>query len=213
MRGATGECWAASREQSCFNPRPSCEGRPGPLGRNRKTNMFQSAPLMRGATQWPASRSMRVLFQSAPLMRGATGDHRERGRDAGVSIRAPHARGDLPMSTVPEPETCFNPRPSCEGRPEQHGQLRHRPVSIRAPHARGDEADGLHASQRHVSIRAPHARGDRRIPTLASQWTRFNPRPSCEGRPERFKILVETGVFQSAPLMRGATVDVLSGFV
>ena len=79
--------------------------------------MFQSTPLMRGATRhtlynvpcvnvsihaphargdmWISSlRSMARLFQSTPLMRGATGAHDDPHQPREVSIHAPHARGD-----------------------------------------------------------------------------------------------------------------------
>ena len=145
------------------------------------------------------------MFQSAPLMRGATLDARARADRHVVSIRAPHARGDQSALSRNVSTFCFNPRPSCEGRryyaakgrpfwvfqsaPLMRGATRwvrrnrsrrwfqsaplmrgatgnrqrvvHLPaVSIRAPHARGDAGRVDMGGQREVSIRAPHARGD-----------------------------------------------------
>ena len=117
-------------------------------------------------------------------MRGATLVATERVIRALVSIHAPHARGDLisddvaydykwfqstPLmrgattSTTAPPTwpSCFNPRPSCEGRPRGRGC-----------------ADG----RAQVSIHAPHARGDPLPLTLTTRLPSFNPRPSCEGR-------------------------------
>ena len=106
------------RRSSCFNPRPSCEGRPSA----RLANVCDES------------------FQSAPLMRGATIDRVALFVLAGVSIRAPHARGDA-ARLLPQPApSCFNPRPSCEGRlRRRRPPQRDAPVSIRAPHARGDD--------------------------------------------------------------------------
>jgi len=78
-----------------FNPRPSCEGRRRTLGVMRPEH----------------------LFQSAPLLRGATGAGSTCERNDGVSIRAPLARGDQASPTDARRAPCFNPRPSCEGRP------------------------------------------------------------------------------------------------
>ncbi len=122
-------------------------------------------------------------FQSAPLMRGATPHTGKFIRSLGVSIRAPHARGDSSRSCRRGGTGCFNPRPSCEGRHGPSGNELGRAVfqsaplmrgatsigrgdaedvvvSIRAPHARGDWAHGEFNGVLVVSIRAPHARGD-----------------------------------------------------
>ena len=78
-----------------FNPRPSCEGRPVFCPVVKPLVWFQSTPLMRGATS-------RALVLAAEHL---------------VSIHAPHARGDSRPRTRLTNRTCFNPRPSCEGRP------------------------------------------------------------------------------------------------
>ena len=105
-------------------------------------------------------------------------------------------------------------------------------VSIHAPHARGDKACRSRSAAVKVSIHAPHARGDRtwsrRLPIRggfnprpscegrpagpcpARLGASFNPRPSCEGRRRRRATALPTiypieAMFQSTPLMRGAT--------
>ncbi len=188
-----------------FNPRPSCEGRLALTNVPELPLEFQSAPLLRGATVDDFIRAHYLGFQSAPLLRGATRQttrHRmerrvsiraplARGDDAAdnigweveVSIRAPLARGDRHVSASRGFPSCFNPRPSCEGRPEakvdtmlsqmfQSAPLlrgatrRHRYqrqktyVSIRAPLARGDLSESEAQLVIRVSIRAPLARGD-----------------------------------------------------
>ncbi len=80
--------------QGCFNPRPSCEGRSRLLRHAQRSKLFQSAPLLRGA-------------MSADLLAC---------RWRVVSIRAPLARGDAAEKLRCNSVTCFNPRPSCEGR-------------------------------------------------------------------------------------------------
>ncbi len=100
----------------CFNPRPSCEGRPVRALQAELQLKFQSAPLMRGATVDVHVDLIVLLFQSAPLMRGATTPIALKGREFEVSIRAPHARGDAQQLRITQPLQ----------------------VSIRAPHARGD---------------------------------------------------------------------------
>ena len=68
-----------------------------------------------------------------------------------------------------------------------------------APH-RPDVPDGCQ-----VSIHAPHARGDEKGTRSVGTPGGFNPRPSCEGRPDAHGEQIEAVRFQSTPLMRGAT--------
>ena len=100
-----------------FNPRPSCEGRPLGFAGLVREHMFQSAPLLRGATacQLAPSPPTKVSIR-APLARGDR-DCREPSRPRLVSIRAPLARGDDILAIRGAQASGFNPRPSCEGRP------------------------------------------------------------------------------------------------
>ena len=139
MRGATPQTVKCRSSQGCFNPRPSCEGRPGENADISTDGLFQSTPLMRGATSTARRKPGNKRFQSTPLMRGATFT---------PAPLNPVSRG-------------FNPRPSCEGRPEKHA--------------------------------------------CPCRLNSFNPRPSCEGRPWVLHQSQRLTKFQSTPLMRGAT--------
>ena len=78
-----------------FNPRSSCEERPGTISSSCDACRFQSTLLMRGATSSSCLRlSTSFLFQSTLLMRGAT------------SVTS------TPLSMAAH----FNPRSSCEER-------------------------------------------------------------------------------------------------
>ncbi len=172
--------------------------------------MFQSAPLMRGATvAWTSLRRSHRVSIRAPHARGDE-PSQSFTSPTHVSIRAPHARGDPHRQCVRQTSLRFNPRPSCEGRPESRTKFSNYPrVSIRAPHARGDGLELLLLEEPDVSIRAPHARGDQLSKYHDNYHTSFNPRPSCEGRPEARDDWEDREPFQSAPLMRGATVVAL----
>ena len=171
------------RSRSCFNPRPSCEGRyqrlgclacadqfqSAPLLRGaiafwsfgQVSSMFQSAPLLRGAITAGRAWLSHKLFQSAPLLRGAIGQLLPHG---GLLLfqSAPLLRGAIiSFITADKDKTSFNPRPSCEGRSRTaQGAMRvHRFQS--APLLRGAIRRPCAASRsRGVSIRAPLARGD-----------------------------------------------------
>ena len=123
-------------------------------------------------------------FQSAPLLRGAT---------CGLRLRC-------------EESPCFNPRPSCEGRQKRSSAELEKDMFQSAPLLRGaTEGQRLPAWRRIVSIRAPLARGDVFCFISAISCFGFNPRPSCEGRPPSAGFDMPRRVFQSAPLLRGAT--------
>ena len=78
-------------------------------------------------------------------------------------------------------------------------------ISIHAPHARSDAVRCVHEASLHISIHAPHARSDTCI--YAGNWLTvdFNPRSSCEERPELTDNNKDYIKFQSTLLMRGAT--------
>ncbi len=170
-----------------FNPRPSYEERQPTKKREREEfTIFQSTPLIRGAT-WNAVRDCRdAIFQSTPLIRGAT--RRSKGIHSPYHIfqSTPLIRGAT-LSVVPSVNTrelfqstplirgatfrtfwtpsCsfyFNPRPSYEERPGK----------------------GLCSRNR----------------------SDFNPRPSYEERLPTLNAINSGNLpFQSTPLIRGAT--------
>ena len=211
-----------------FNPRPSCEGRPSLSIPSGKMFLFQSAPLLRGAT----IGEVYLLFVFCVSIRAplARGDHRQ-FRLLRLRIRfnpRPSCEGRLWPGDGGAGADGFNPRPSCEGRPRQFCHHLPRAGFQSAPLLRGATfVDGDAAGVVDVSIRAPLARGDPtkiRAPTRSSSFNprpscegrlederircprrSFNPRPSCEGRPWIAESLEIWPQFQSAPLLRGAT--------
>ena len=105
-------------------------------------------------------------------------------------------------------------------------------VSIHAPRARGDIINLIFRGNAKVSIHAPRARGDCNDLRIDHRISRFNSRPSCEGRHEMRSLGDATAVsihaprargdvyppidfsrvtFQFTPLVRGATVDLIHG--
>ena len=213
-----------------FNPRPSCEGRPETASRSGWPQLVSiHAPHARGDASLRCPLLPYRSFQSTPLMRGATRRGRGGQRPAQVSIHAPHARGDRRCARSAAWGASFNPRPSCEGRqhiprpavgdalvsihaPHARGDVvcvdierLSRGVSIHAPHARGDVRGRRDIERPFVSIHAPHARGDTFPSSAHPAIPSFNPRPSCEGRPDYWGSYAAGAEFQSTPLMRGAT--------
>ena len=116
-------------------------------------------------------------------MRGATPGHRSFASTPRISIHAPHARSDYPVSRAGRHGTDFNPRSSCEERHHGKSQSRKSRISIHAPHARSDKTPQYKCasrrnfnprssceerrrvrcqshSRRRISIHAPHARSD-----------------------------------------------------
>ncbi len=118
------------------------------------------APLARGDPAKPGKVESLGVSIRAPLARGD-----ERGGVAGVdfivSIRAPLARGDRSTRAKSSWSSCFNPRPSCEGRCQVAEVYSSVGEFQSAPLLRG-------------AIRA--CGGCRGTADC------FNPRPSCEGR-------------------------------
>ena len=139
MRGATGAPQGDARAADNFNPRSSCEERPGervhhkvPLAisihapharsdgcrkRGGRYVSFQSTLLMRGATRLTTTAMQTQTFQSTLLMRGATSARVDEVRDFIISIHAPHARSDVDNPILDKPIL---------------------DISIHAPHARID---------------------------------------------------------------------------
>ena len=183
MRGATRFIISPRFLFVSFNPRPSCEGRRMIEFEEGNHPLFQSTPLMRGATEVVTQTLEPLEFQSTPLMRGATIYQVSEEYQLMVSIHAPHARGDLSRTQLSPVFSCFNPRPSCEGRlpwtalsvsairfqstPLMRGATSLITLSASSwlfqytPLMRGATGNALKTCIcRRVSIHAPHARGD-----------------------------------------------------
>ena len=116
-------------------------------------------------------------------MRGATPGHRSFASTPRISIHAPHARSDYPVSRAGRHGTDFNPRSSCEERHHGKSQSRKSRISIHAPHARSDKTPQYKCASRR----------------------NFNPRSSCEERRRHDCHPGAEKQFQSTLLMRGAT--------
>ena len=111
------------------------------------------------------------------------------------------------MKKLPDISVNFNPRSSCEERPESpYYTTNYDDISIHAPHARSDRYRRCNKIWRkrfqstllmrgatetavntvdidEISIHAPHARSDGRTASLKTPRTSyFNPRSSCEER-------------------------------
>ena len=79
--------------------------------------IFQSTPLIRGATEQELNRKLLTVFQSTPLIRGATGQRFARKSVNTEFQSTPLIRG----ATAKSDKFCesleyFNPRPSYEER-------------------------------------------------------------------------------------------------
>ena len=117
-------------------------------------------------------------------MRGATAILTISRPLAGVSIHAPHARGDWKPSDNPIRNLQFQSTPLMRGATfSQVWQCCSGIVSIHAPHARGDMAASLYSTCGSLFQSTPLMRG---ATWIASQCDKIS-------------------MFQSTPLMRGAT--------
>ena len=185
MRGATDIWQSTTRMPDGFNPRPSCEGRRH-VHRMVQVHAVVSihAPHARGDPAVCVITIATLLFQSTPLMRGATAARADKQLMLDVSIHAPHARGD--------PEA---------------GRKGGRPRKFQStPLMRGATAPGCRSAPPAARFNPrPSCEGRRAIRLKSSRWLSFNPRPSCEGRRRSRCRRPAAPLFQSTPLMRGAT--------
>ena len=95
MRGAISAANRAYQWHYRFNPRPSCEGRPdSAVLVGILDGSFNPRPSCEGRLGGLGHINALEVFQSTPLMRGATIDVSGYFRYFEVSIHAPHARGD-----------------------------------------------------------------------------------------------------------------------
>ena len=140
MRGATRGPRAPVRALVNFNPRSSCEERHGQDSSCSSWTNFNPRSSCEERPCYDILHGCRSLFQSTLLMRGATSTCRAGRLDDRISIHAPHARSDAIASSswrkrrfqstlLMRGATCsrgtgaknkndFNPRSSCEERPQ-----------------------------------------------------------------------------------------------
>ena len=144
-----------------FNPRPSYEGRLSDASKPTTAYLFQSTPLIRGATRHGFHHRYQL----------------------GISIHAPHTRGDRSTPICSSTMSNFNPRPSYEGRLGATDGLPGDMQFQSTPLIRGATYEVRAAYHTDcISIHAPHTRGDVVILEDAIVCINFNPRPSYEGR-------------------------------
>ena len=103
-----------------------------------------------------------LMLQSTSLLRGKTRVHCEKNEPESASIHFPLAREDHDYRSSLGGTDCFNPLPSCEGRPcNNHLAAHHSHASIHFPLAREDPNALSKPPQVHASIHFPLAREDR----------------------------------------------------
>ena len=161
-RSDRASCRSARRGRH-FNPRSSCEERLMPSYSKFQTILFQSTLLMRGATQ---------KFELGYF-------------DTLISIHAPHARSDRRSRWLTTSQSAFQSTLLMRG--ATYALTVRAPgeqISIHAPHARSDAAARDRNAVLHISIHAPHARSDMMSTRSARTSSNFNPRSSCEERPD-----------------------------
>ena len=169
------------------------------------------------------------IFQSTLLMRGATRACVGIQSHNLISIHAPHARSDR-VGPAKNPQGLrFQSTLLMRGATlRQYLSATLRQISIHAPHARSDVEILLGGRLADlISIHAPHARSDTSTTSIRRGRRDFNPRSSCEERPDlrdnratlpyfnpRSSCEERQGLgsasctaaeFQSTLLMRGAT--------
>ena len=184
MRGAT-RCRSRARQSANFNPRSSCEERLLLIATLPDGTRFQSTLLMRGATTMGyVSKVRKDISIHAPHARSDPALFAVLAKFVGISIHAPHARSDSFDTGMMSPYVNFNPRSSCEERPQvvtaRCSAQNFNPRSS-CEERRARARCGLWRCK--ISIHAPHARSD---------W-------------DFFKLRENQPIFQSTLLMRGAT--------
>ena len=190
---------------SCFNSRPSCDGRLPRLRRAIRPYVFQFTPVVRRATSSKIGPISSTCFNSRP---SCDGRHRSNGGGGcgGVSIHARRATGDCAILLAIARAPCFNSRPSCDGRP-QCSPIKHFHERFNSrPSCDGRPSSMSRRYTRWLFQFTPVVRRATVGDSLGSRATRFqftpvvrrateiarsniitqegfNSRPSCDGRP------------------------------
>ena len=220
----------SSRRSRNFNPRSSCEERPG---LSRSCCIRSHFNPRSSCEERPVLYFVGVCFNQisihAPHARSDGHAAHKGNRPALISIHAPHARSDGCFTRTACQIIDFNPRSSCEERRRARDES-WRPGEFQSTLLMRGATDASHArlARSSISIHAPHARSDHSRQCSSPHCPNFNPRSSCEERPsggsshdsarrdfnprssceERLKSSVDSSQFlrfQSTLLMRGAT--------
>ena len=212
-----------------FNPRPSYEGRPSCLPCRRASRHFNPRPSYEGRRLLAYAPVAIVIFQSTPLIRGATAVPRARRTWRGYFNPRPSYEGRHCIVAMSVDGEKFQSTPLIRGATMPRRNSARNGVFQSTPLIRG--ATRRRRGQRRdaeISIHAPHTRGDVTRQQRRCSGHYFNPRPSYEGRPlgapvgprvggisihaphtrgdyARRCSSVRWSRFQSTPLIRGAT--------
>ncbi len=155
------ECNFYDRAHGYFNPRSSCEER---RLRSRSGYLRRHFNPRSSCEERPPGK----LLECADLP---------------ISIHAPHARSDSPLSRESRGRYEFQSTLLMRGATGSGGgRHRRHDISIHAPHARSDPVDKSRADGAEISIHAPHARSDDVVLARLEAGYDFNPRSSCEER-------------------------------
>ena len=165
MRGATSIRSNLCSLRGNFNPRSSCEERRWRRASSRYLGYFNPRSSCEERPKVMVKNAVVKAFQSTLLMRGATSRPMAVAWVELISIHAPHARSDRMGEDY----------------------ANHHHISIHAPHARSDATRHLLAS-RILRFQSTLLMRGATCPRHASQcrYSDFNPRSSCEERPEPF---------------------------
>ena len=175
------------------------------------SSRLQSTSLLRGKTLYRLTFLLSKVLQSTSLLRGKTMDRIIFGSRRFASIHFPLAREDIFDFSTHTALICFNPLPSCEGRPISSSCFSSDSfASIHFPLARGDTKKLLGTGDIYASIHFPLAREDDSLVGNSTIFDCFNPLPSCEGRLIRHDKAFEHILLQSTSLLRGKTRTFLS---
>ena len=145
-------------------------------------------------------------LQSTPLLQGKTKNTSFLPEILNASIHFPLAREDKYTDPVDAGADCFNPLPSCEGRPFFFALSTAGRMLQSTSLLRGKTSCWL--SPYHVliaSIHFPLAREDDLLRGEVTFRGGFNPLPSCEGRQYLPSYSVYGWLLQSTSLLRGKT--------
>ncbi len=176
--------------------------------------VFQSTHLVWGATlKYRLRKKISVISIHAPRVRCDFRDFSGRPcRD--ISIHAPRVRCDETVSAPMFPREYFNPRTSCEVRPDDgmNGLI---PTVFQSTHLVWGATVTIPRNKREegISIHAPRVRCDASRPKERRPFCYFNPRTSCEVRLMGSDGTPRKIIFQSTHLVWGATSVGLAAYV
>ena len=230
LRGKTSLPRKSPEIRSCFNPLPSCEGRPV-LRIYLYKYIIASIhfPLAREDTLRDLLLPWRSRFNPLPSCEGRLNNRLGTSYSSIASIHFPLAREDNHSCRFPRRIACFNPLPSCEGRLSVYAGfpstlvlqstslLRGKTETASAlpdyqgrfnplPSCEGRQILPLFIGNgSNASIHFPLAREDKYTDPVDAGADCFNPLPSCEGRLATSLAQGEIIVLQSTSLLRGKT--------